>query len=75
MVGFLVQFAWFRVKNNLTEINHKVSLIAKGFRREIAVAFAAKCKKFGPKAEDTSNSGRTNGLAAGPYSRAAAFRS
>jgi hypothetical protein len=31
------------IKKNLTEINHKVSVIAKWFRRLIAVVFAAKC--------------------------------
>src|ERR1700678_2809027 len=31
------------VKNNLTEINHKASLIAKWFRRVIAAVYAVKC--------------------------------
>src|SRR6202011_2449786 len=33
----------FGLKNNLTEINHKVSVIAKWFRRVIAAVFAVKC--------------------------------
>jgi hypothetical protein len=33
----------FGIKKNLTEINHKVSVIAKWFRRVIAVVFAVKC--------------------------------
>jgi hypothetical protein len=33
----------FRVKNNLTEINHKVRLIAKRFWRNFAAAFTTKC--------------------------------
>ena len=33
----------FRLKKNLTEINHKVSVIAKWFRRVIAAVFAVKC--------------------------------
>ena len=33
----------FWLKKNLTEINHKVSVIAKWFRRVIAAAFAVKC--------------------------------
>jgi hypothetical protein len=33
----------FGIKKNLTEINHKVSVIAKWFRRVIPVVFAAKC--------------------------------
>ena len=44
MVGSLmVQFARFWLKKNLTEINHKVSVIAKWFRRVIAAVFAVKC--------------------------------
>jgi hypothetical protein len=38
-----LQFRWFRLKKNLTEINHKASLIAKWFRRVIAAVFAVKC--------------------------------
>jgi hypothetical protein len=38
-----VQFRRFWVKKNLTEINHKVSLIAKRFSRDFAAAFAVKC--------------------------------
>jgi hypothetical protein len=33
----------FGIKKNLTEINHKVSVIAKWFRRAIAAVFAVKC--------------------------------
>jgi hypothetical protein len=33
----------FGIKKNLTEINHKVSVIAKWFRRLIAAVFAVKC--------------------------------
>jgi hypothetical protein len=36
-------FRGFGLKKNLTEINHKVSVIAKWFRRVIAAVFAAKC--------------------------------
>jgi hypothetical protein len=45
MVGssFLAICVAFWGKKNLTEINHKVSLIAKGFGCEIAAVFAAKC--------------------------------
>jgi hypothetical protein len=43
MVGSFVQFSGFGLKNNLTEINHKVSVIAKWFRRVIAAVFAVKC--------------------------------
>jgi len=43
MVGSLVQFARFWAKKNLTEINHKVSVIAKWFRRVITAVFAVKC--------------------------------
>jgi hypothetical protein len=39
-----VQFTWFWVKKNLTEINHKVSVIAKRFRREFAAGFVGKCQ-------------------------------
>jgi hypothetical protein len=42
MAASSLQFTSFRAKKNLTEINHKVSVHAKGFRREIAAAFAAK---------------------------------
>jgi hypothetical protein len=43
MVGPFCDLRGFGVKNNLTEINHKVSVIAKWFRRLIAVVFAVKC--------------------------------
>jgi hypothetical protein len=39
----VAQFAAFRVENNLTEINHKVSVLAKDFLPAIAPAFAVKC--------------------------------
>jgi hypothetical protein len=41
-----VQFARFRVKKNLTEINHKVSVLAKWFGRVFAGVFAAKCARI-----------------------------
>jgi hypothetical protein len=34
---------WFGLKKNLTEINHKDSVIAKWFRRIFTDAFAVKC--------------------------------
>jgi hypothetical protein len=44
MVGsFFCDFRRFGIKKNLTEIKHKVSVIAKWFRRVIAVVFAVKC--------------------------------
>jgi hypothetical protein len=43
MIGSSLQFTSFWVEKNLTEINHKVSLAARGVWREIAAAFAAKC--------------------------------
>jgi hypothetical protein len=42
----VLQFGGFRVKKNLTEINHKVSVTAKWFRRAIAVVFAVKCTGY-----------------------------
>src|ERR1700693_5620294 len=42
----LMQFGGFRIKNKLTEINHKVSVVAKWFRRVIAGVFAAKCAGY-----------------------------
>src|ERR1700722_12335337 len=38
-----LQFTRFRVKKNLTEINHKVRLVAKRICPHFAAAFAAKC--------------------------------
>jgi hypothetical protein len=44
MVGSLIgNLRGFWVKKNLTEINHKVSVIARGLGCEIAAVFAAKC--------------------------------
>jgi hypothetical protein len=42
MAASWLQFARFRVEKNLTEINHKVSLIAKSFERGIGSVFVAK---------------------------------
>jgi hypothetical protein len=54
MVGLLVTIRMISgSKNNLTEINHKVEVIAKGFRRAIAIAFAEKCVKCRSKAEES----------------------
>jgi hypothetical protein len=43
MVGSLCNSRGFGLKKNLTEINHKVSVIAKWFPSVIAAAFAVKC--------------------------------
>jgi hypothetical protein len=43
MVGSLCNSRDFDLKNYLTEINHKVSVLAKEFLRVIAVVFAVKC--------------------------------
>src|SRR5208282_3489115 len=51
----LLQFTRFWVKKNLTEINHKVSVHARGLRREIAGAFAAKCAAATARARLTRN--------------------
>jgi hypothetical protein len=40
-----LHFGGFGIKKNLTEINHKVSVIAKWFRRVFAGVFAVKCAK------------------------------
>jgi hypothetical protein len=39
----LLQFPVFTVQKELTGINHKVSVIAKWFRRLITAVFAVKC--------------------------------
>src|ERR1700683_3987992 len=47
----------FCLKNNLTEINHKVSVLAKGLRHLIADAFAAKCEPVRLRREPKINCG------------------
>jgi len=45
MVGSFGDLRRFGLKNNLTEINHKVSVLAKRFQRVFTAVFAAKWQR------------------------------